>query len=363
MGENSLTVSKRNFGIDLLRIVSMLMIVVLHMLGHGGALYEPVQLSKRYIFFWFLEIACYSAVDCYALISGYVGCKSKFKYSNIGYIWLQTVFYSVTVAGVFLLLSKTDMQHFKDSFTPVLNNGYWYFTAYFCMFFFIPAFNAVIDNLSDKQLKVLGLTMIGLFSVMPVIAERELFGTGSGYSALWLGILYVLGGIIRKTGFLQNVKTVYLFIAYFAFTVIVWLEKILIEKHNTVVPAEEAVRVPALNYTTPLVLATAVVLLIGFSKLRVKKISAKIIAFFAPLTFGVYLIHDNNLFREIVVKNSFVGIDSFVEQIFRIGIAVVVIFLGCSLVDWVRSKLFELLRIRKMLAQLEEKIAGQLWGK
>lgn len=30
--------TKRNIGIDLLKIVSMLMIVTLHMLGHGGVL-------------------------------------------------------------------------------------------------------------------------------------------------------------------------------------------------------------------------------------------------------------------------------------------------------------------------------------
>ena len=71
---------ERNYGIDLLRIVSMLMVVVLHVLGQGGVLKTSTPLSIGYSVAWILEIAAYCAVNCYALISGYVGVNSKFKY-------------------------------------------------------------------------------------------------------------------------------------------------------------------------------------------------------------------------------------------------------------------------------------------
>ena len=74
---------QRNYGIDLLRIVSMIMIVTLHVLGKGGVLKNTVPLSYRYEVAWFLETASYCAVNCYAINSGYVAVKSKFKYSKI----------------------------------------------------------------------------------------------------------------------------------------------------------------------------------------------------------------------------------------------------------------------------------------
>lgn len=60
--------TKRNIGIDLLKIVSMLMIVTLHMLGHGGVLDNMPPMSRCYQVAWLIEIACYGAVNCYALV-------------------------------------------------------------------------------------------------------------------------------------------------------------------------------------------------------------------------------------------------------------------------------------------------------
>ena len=66
----------RNYGIDLLRIISMLGVVFLHVLGHGGILsldLSPVKFSMV----WFIEILAYPAVNCFVLISGYIGYKEE----------------------------------------------------------------------------------------------------------------------------------------------------------------------------------------------------------------------------------------------------------------------------------------------
>ena len=46
--------TERNIGIDLLKIVSMLMIVTLHMLGHGGVLDDMPPMSRCYQVAWFI---------------------------------------------------------------------------------------------------------------------------------------------------------------------------------------------------------------------------------------------------------------------------------------------------------------------
>lgn len=46
----------RNYGIDFLRMISMIMIVMLHTLGHGGILRSVSFLSVHYQIAWLLEV-------------------------------------------------------------------------------------------------------------------------------------------------------------------------------------------------------------------------------------------------------------------------------------------------------------------
>ena len=70
-------VKERNYGIDLLRIISMFMVVVLHVVGHGGVLNATIGLTLKGEIAWAIEIASYCAVNCYALITGFVAYKSQ----------------------------------------------------------------------------------------------------------------------------------------------------------------------------------------------------------------------------------------------------------------------------------------------
>ena len=88
---------KRNYGIDFLRCFSMFMVVMLHILGHGGILNNATSGSLNYGVAWLLETMAYCAVNCYALISGFVGTKAKYRYTNIVMLWLQVVFYTIII--------------------------------------------------------------------------------------------------------------------------------------------------------------------------------------------------------------------------------------------------------------------------
>lgn len=48
----------RNYGIDFLRMISMIMIVMLHTLGHGGILRSVSFLSVHYQIAWLLGSDC-----------------------------------------------------------------------------------------------------------------------------------------------------------------------------------------------------------------------------------------------------------------------------------------------------------------
>ena len=93
LATDSNRIDTRNYGIDLLRIVSMLMVTVLHFSVHGGFLGTPENGLSYYILSLIIVI-CYGAVDIFATISGFVMYNSTVKYTRIINLWIQVVFYS-----------------------------------------------------------------------------------------------------------------------------------------------------------------------------------------------------------------------------------------------------------------------------
>ena len=88
---------KRNPNIELLRIISMMMVLVLHCLSWGGAL--DYRSGIQLYVYWWLEALAIVAVDIFVLISGYFLVESKFKVKNvfkiaISGVWIYSVFFT-----------------------------------------------------------------------------------------------------------------------------------------------------------------------------------------------------------------------------------------------------------------------------
>lgn len=75
--------SERNHRIDLLRIVSMCMILMLHANGHGGGIGKYEFGTMGYTLLWLVESACIVGVNEFVLITGYYGTVTKFKVSKL----------------------------------------------------------------------------------------------------------------------------------------------------------------------------------------------------------------------------------------------------------------------------------------
>lgn len=115
----------RNYGIDFLRMISMIMIVMLHTLGHGGILRSVSFLSVHYQIAWLLEVIAFGAVNTYAMISGFVSVDSHFKISNILILWLQVLFYGILINTVFFFLLPESRIHpagYRHSFRSLEKN-------------------------------------------------------------------------------------------------------------------------------------------------------------------------------------------------------------------------------------------------
>lgn len=340
----------RNIGIDLLRIISMLLVVILHVIGNGKILDNCKIFTMNYNIVWFLEILAYCSVNCYALISGYVGIDSKFKYSNILNLWLKVVFYTVIISIIFFILvpETITINNIISAIFPVLFNQYWYFTSYFCMFFFIPFFNKLLEKLSKQEAKKLVLIIIIFFTAFAMISPVDIFSLSAGYSVLWLSSLYLIGGYIKKYNILKNWTIKKLLVSFLCCTIFIWTSKIFTEAITIKIFGEIKGNLFLIRYNSIFTLLQSVFLLLIFSRLNIKR-NNKFIQYLSTSSFSVYLIHTHPLVWQYIIRGRFKYFSDFsnLKLVISIIFVSICIYAICSGIDFIRYKIFEMLKVEK----------------
>ena len=125
--------SGRNVGLDALKVLAMLFIVLHHVMQHGGILQNLSTLSDKCAIVWLVYTVSCCAVNCYALISGYVGVKAQEKPGRLLMYWLQVVFYAAGISVICWMLfpDRITLRDCLMNLMPVTTGTYWYFTGYF----------------------------------------------------------------------------------------------------------------------------------------------------------------------------------------------------------------------------------------
>ena len=356
MGETGIaTKPQRNYGLDLLRMVAMFMIVVIHVLDKGNVIGSAEKFSLNHGIANFMYMLVYCAVNCYALISGYFAATSKYRYSSLAALWLRVAFYSVTVT-VIVMIAMPELFSIKQlvfSFLPVSTKRYWYFTAYFALFIISPLINVAVNKLTKKQLKYISILLIFTLSVLSLVTRNDVFSLYAGYSPLWLIALYIVGAYIGKYNAFENVTKPKAFLGYLLFSAITWGVKYIIETTSISIVSENVLR----SYISPTMVGSAVCLLILFRQLSLKGFIQKIVVFCAPLCFSVYLIHTHYLVYHNILLNRFESLASLSAPLMVLAVIGVSlgIFVVCILIDAVREAISKKLKIKKRLANFEDK--------
>ena len=344
--------SKRNYGIDALRILAMFFIAILHVFGHGGITTSLTGLPQYVAKFIGLAVNC--AVDVYAIISGFVAytdAPKKLKTSKFLTIWTQVFTYSFIIAlGVFAIshvspkITTMGLKELIRRALPITSNAYWYFSAYVPVLILAPWINKFLSKLSRKEATQLAATLFGTFSVFVLIASKiapaDAFSLGYGYSALWLLVLYVIGAWMKKCDVTSRIKTS---AAWITLAVSVAITEIL-----------RLIGVGGISsYTSPTIVINALALVIIFAKWSPAQTATKLIKFFAPAAFGVYLIHDNDHIRSYLISR----LGSWIVSLNRGGwlavpialAAALAILIVCLLIEKLRLTLFKVLRINDLI--------------
>lgn len=349
---------ERNYGIDFLRILSMLMVVALHVLGQGGILDAATPGSAEYWVAWFLECAMYCAGDCFALISGYVLSVKNTKISRILEMWLQTLFYSVLITVAFFVflpetgISKIDI--LIASF-PIITRRYWYISSYFGMYILVPILNVALLNVKKQTMEIVFMGMLFAFGGFSL--KFDPFNLGLGCSTLWLCLLYLLGGYFRKYDIVSRVKSVKGWALFGSMSIITFLSKFIIETFTNLPARDEGYANLLLSFVSPTVLMAGVGLFIAVARMQFPKPVKKLISVFSPAALGVYLIHICDPIWENVFKGfskDFVNYGAF-KMVLMVIASSVVIYFACSIIELLRIKLFKMFKIHILCSLIEEK--------
>ena len=345
---------KRNYGIDLLRMVAMVFVIGLHIIGIGGVITGSELLSPQFLTAQFLRIAMLCAVNCYALISGFVGWNRRPGLSGLGKLWIKAVACCVVITALFSRTMELDNRTIISSMIPVTTGQYWYLTAYVGLFVLMPILNSAVTQMPRRELTAALAGILVLFSLLPISPLTDAFYLHDGYSVLWLAVMYLLGGYLGKYEVLNRLSGAKWGMLYGFCVVFAWLPRMAVLWLKPVYWQMGYGNI-LIEYTSPTMVLAAVSLLAVFYRLRLPDPVRRAVAVAAPHAFGCYLIHAHPLVFRHLLEGRFqdLGSGSVARMLGTVMVWALLIAALGMLADWLLSRGMKLLGLERLLKKLD----------
>lgn len=283
----------RHSNFDLLKILSMGMIVLFHY-AYGKWDYSSMGNYKVImdIIWMFGELG----VNVFALISGYFMIEQDrpFKTKKICLMWLQVLFYSILSIVIASKMGalEIDQGRVLQTIFPITYRVWWYATAYFGLYFLAPFMNKGLKALDKKEYRRLLTILLLVFSVWPTLIgifhnDTEIFFDYNRF--IWLMILYCIAGYIRIYGInKENWRLRHWGSIHFCTWFLILLFIVFMPENGV----GEQILMKNTYFWHPnsiLMVALAISLFMIFSKIQMRE--NRIICYIASCTFGIYLGH------------------------------------------------------------------------
>ncbi|WP_099467020.1 acyltransferase family protein [Konateibacter massiliensis] len=197
---------ERNSSIELLRIISLLMIMCMHGFGNTFALFGGLDVFNSRVFI-FINSLFNCGVTCFILITGYYGIKGV-SLKKIVLFESMMIFYMVLswiikiVAGDFT--SKLDMIIFLvKACIPFASRINWFYSCYMVLYLLSPFLNLLCEKFGKTILiKFIALLFI-LFSIFPTMFYFEIM-QDYGKGVVNVILIYLIGRVIAM--YFDNIK-------------------------------------------------------------------------------------------------------------------------------------------------------------
>lgn len=296
----------RNYGIDVLKIIATLFVVVLHI---NGFVYDTfVEMKPSVDFLWhLLEAIAYPAIHIFVMITSWFALEKIKVIKSILTVWIQTLV--ICILGVVIavcLKIPIGVKELFSSFFPFVGRAYWYVTDYILLIILAPVLNIIIAELTSKKLIALTGTLFISFSMFPWLFTS--FGWNQDYSNIALFILlYFLTAVVKNNIQYISKKLV---CGSWIFSIIILLGsyETLSLLTRYVHPVFGNKTMYFYQYNSPFVILEAMSIFIVFFKSEIyftRKWIIKIIRLMVNASLCVYLIHMHPIFKEKYVSFGF----------------------------------------------------------
>lgn len=325
----------RHSGVELLRIIAMVLVMVVHadFFSLGVPTIEdlsssPISTATRFLIESF-SICC---VNVFVLISGYFGIKPKFRgFTSFVY---QILFFFILIYGVCIIIGISDLSLRGFLQCLCLTPANWFVKAYLLLYVFAPVLNTFVE-LHNRVLHRNVLIGFYLFqTIYGCMLAANFFE--NGYGTLSFIGLYLLGRYIKiyQPAFSDLKKQYDLAIYFFCSGIMSLLAigflKIGKNPDNILY-----------TYINPLVIIESLALLLFFTKLSFK---SQVINWLASSAFAVYLLHANpnllNRFYAGTIKQIYDTTSGSATLIY-IGTFILLVFVGSIIIDQARKLSYE----------------------
>lgn len=361
---------KRNSNFELMRIVSMFLIVISHVIGHGKIIDNSFYAPGIKEIFTFLNIITLVHVNSFILVTGYYQSTSTFKQKKIWKLITEIIFYDI---GILLLLMLFKVIPFDKNLIikyilpiELIMNSYWFIKYYIILYFLSPYINTAINSFSKKQFRNLLLILTIISSILPFLCGLKAIGN-NGYSLYQFIYMYLIGSYLRKYQLEDNyigkrlspnlmklILTVILILSILANYLLQKAGNSLHGINFTLDIISDNIKTTTMLYNNPFVVVQSICY---FYLFKMSSFNNKIINKLSNLTIGIYLIHDNqhlrpHLYKWLKIDNGYIYSYKFIIYAFLIAI---LIFLVSALIELIRQLIFNLISKLKISKKIRKK--------
>lgn len=298
--------NERNTGLDFLRAWSMIMVVILHFLAKGGFLWNTREGSILWFIIWIIEGCCYTSVNCFVLISGYllICRKESPQVKKLVELLCSMFFFSVTIYCVLLGTKgvRFQLMDLVHSFFPFITKSYWFMNDYIALYALAPFLNKMVSNINKREYQKLLAALLVFFCLIPsIIPFNEWYiDRNGGYSFMWFCVLYLLGGYVRIYGanLINNKVGLMLFISS---GLLCCLSRFTLLHVLNSLGKNISYADIWYNYNSIPVIIASIGLIYCFMKIKIKtKTARRIITFLSVNSLGIYLFHEQSVLKRIL---------------------------------------------------------------
>jgi len=339
----------RKSGIELLRILAALGVVVLHY--NDGRAFGYVQGGINLYVLQILECVCICAVDLFVLISGYfLSNTPKRNYFKIIELVIELIIIKeLWYVGLCLF---TDTSFAWKKFLVMLVPNNYFVVLYATLYIISPYLNRIFADFNKQQWNRFIITLLALFSAWTTLVDLAeevldiqmvglstvtMYGSHKGFNIVNFALMYFVGAYLRHQQVPKIINTrgkqfITMILTLCVMFIWAWF----------VYPLPRKEMGSSWMYHNPLVILMAVLLFLLFSSFDFEK---KWINELAKAAFTCFLLHAMML--------DFVGIEKYsTGNVFVMLVHIVVVVVFCYICSYIVYKIYNC-TIGKILSLIE----------